>query len=183
MSNLSTTQLQLLKADIAIDPVLLAKPANDDGAYDIATAYNQISVPDFYVWNNQVSVDVIYDNIVWANLTPTDVPDSTQLWLNRAMMCQAKQFNLQTMLQGKNFFDAGRATFRAGLQDALTNVPSALAGATVSAGWPAVKTAITRKATRVERLFASGSGTQATPASLIVIGPITYQDVQLARGS
>lgn len=183
MSNLSITQLQLLKADIAIDPVLLAFPANDDGAYAIASEYNKISVPDFYVWNNSVFVDTIYDNIVWANLTPTDAADTTQLWLNRAMMCQAKQFNLQTMLQGKNQIDAGRATFRAGLQDALTNVPSGAAGAVVSAGWVPVKTAITRKATRIERLFANGTGTTNTPATLVVIGPITYQDVQLARGS
>lgn len=180
---LNASQLAILKADIAADPTLNSKPNNSDGNYDIAAAYNLAATPDYFVWSNSVAVDVIYDNIVWANLTPTDAPDTTQQWLNRAMMCQGKQFNLQTMLQGKSFFDAGRATFRAGLQDALTNVPSGAAGATVSAGWVPVKAAITRKATRIEKLFASGSGSTGTPSTLIVVGPISYQEVDSARNS
>ncbi|MBL8999290.1 MAG: class I SAM-dependent methyltransferase, partial [Gemmatimonadetes bacterium] len=43
----------------------------------------------------------VFDAITWANLTPVDVPDGSAAYTNRALLCQAKQINLQILLQGR----------------------------------------------------------------------------------
>lgn len=55
--------------------------------------------------------------------------------------------------------------------DALVNVPSGASGALVDAGWLGagkVKAAISRPASRLEQVFATGTGTSASPGSLVV---------------
>lgn len=155
-------------------------PQNDDTAFDIARWYNGLTAA-FQVYRNNIPVQEIYNNINWANLTPTDVPDTTQQWLNRAMQCQGKQFNLQIILQGQNQIDATKANLRAGLQDALTNVPSGASGATVSAGWVPVRDSLYTLGTNGEQLFATGTGTTGSPATRVVYGNISAQDVNSAR--
>lgn len=180
---LTPSQLTTLRNDINADPVLSSYPNNDDGAFAIAAAYNTLSTPDYYVWQTAASVTDIFDAIVWANFTPSDAPDGTQIWLNRAMQCQGKQFNLQTMLSGRNTINAARASIRAGLQDATTAIPSGNNGANRSGGWANIQLILSRKATRVEKLFATGAGTQANPSLLTFEGAVTVQDVLQARAN
>src|SRR4051812_20994559 len=106
--NLTSAQLATLKADIQADPTLNAMPRTPDGYFDIAAAYNVVTA-NFFVYRTNVPVQDIYDQIVWANLTPADAPDGTQLWLNRAMQCQGKQFNVQIILQGQTTINAAKA--------------------------------------------------------------------------
>lgn len=183
---MTSAQLATLKADILADGTLNAFPNNSDGNTAIAAIYNAAASPNYFVWRTDVPVQDVYDQIAWANLTPTDAPDTTQQWLNRAMQCQGKQFNLQILVQGQSRINAGKLNVRAGLQDALTNVPSGVSGALVSAGWVNVRdNALARKATRVEKLFASG-GTGATAQNAATMGfesPLSYQDVTDARNS
>lgn len=183
---MTSAQLATLKADILADGALNAFPNNSDGASAIAAVYNTIASPNFFVYRIDVPPQDIYDQVVWANLTPTDAPDTTTQWQNRSLSCQGKQFNLQILVQGQTRINASKANIRAGLQDALTNVPSGISGAPVSAGWVGVRdNALARKATRVEKLFATGGNgsTAALAGTMGVEGVLTWQDVDTARNS
>lgn len=181
---LTTAQLTAIKAEIVADPVLNALPNGADQAFAIADALNAAASPDYIVWQTSVPSQTLFDAIVWANLTPQDAPTTgTDLvWLNRAMACQGKQFNLQTILTGRESINPSKANIRAGLQDALTQIPSGASGTLRSAGWTAVQTAMQRKATRAEKVLATGLGTAASPSLMGFEGALSYQDVLNARG-
>lgn len=176
---LTNAQLIALKAEIAADPALNALPNTADDAFTIADALN-LAV-DFYVWNTNVQTQVVFDAITWTNLTPADAPDGTALWTNRSLACQGKQFNLQTMLTGRESINAAKTNIRVGLQDALTQLPSGPNGAARSGGWAAVQLVLQRKATRAEKVLATGTGTTASPALLSFEGSLFYQNVLDAR--
>lgn len=177
-------QLQAIKADILANPDLSAFPAGPDGAFAIAAAYNQPAAPAFYVWRSSMATAEVYDAIVWANLTPNDTPDGTQLWLNRALACQGKQFNVQTLLTGRETINPAKANVRNGLQDALTAIPSGPNGNARAAGWVTLQLAMSRLATRLEKLLATGgAGTQPNPAGLVFEGAIDYTAIEQARAS
>jgi len=188
MTAFSTAQQATIAADIAANSDMNTQPHNSDGAFAIAALYNAQAAGPYYVWDNAVPILVIMDNITWANYTPVDAPDSTVTWSNRSLAAQGKQFNLQTMFQSRLTFDANRATLRSGLTDATQNLPTGTGGAILSGGWANIKTAITRTATRIEKLLATGSGTQGTPSTLAQVagasfgGAITYQDIQAIMG-
>lgn len=137
----------------------------------------------FIVWRTNTDVGTIYDAVDWAKLTPTDAPDATATYTNRALLCQAKQINLQIMLQGQDRINATRLKIRQGLQDSLQAVPSGVAGASLDAGWTAVKTAMYRPATLGEKLFATGTGTTGVPGLLTFEGSIRLEDVVIAINS
>jgi len=185
---LTTAQLQAIKADIVGDSTLNANPNTPDGNSAIAAAYNLLASPNFFVYRTDIPLSDIYDQITWANLTPIDAPDGTQTWANRSLACQGKQFNLQLMLSGGQLTaNASKANVRAGLQDALTNVPSATGTGTQSAGWVNVRdNALARKSTRGEKLLATltqNGSTAALAATLTFEGALTYHDIEAARAS
>lgn len=178
---LTQAQLVTLKADIAADPVLNAKPMSNAGADEIVAVYNAASSPDYYVWKPATSVEDIFNTVDWAKMTPGGTAGSDTAWTNRALACQGKQFNLQTMLTGRTVVNSDKANIRAGIQDALTNLPSKADGTTQAAGWNAVEAIMKRLATRAEKLFATGTGTLGTPALMAFSGSITQDDVTTAR--
>ena len=156
-------QYSALKVLAAADPVAQAY-VTDQGANDYALAAWLNTQTTKYIWNTYTRADDVFEAITWANLTPVDTADATAEYTNRALLCQAKQINLQIMLQGKDRIATGKASIRAGLSDSLLNVPSGAGGATQSAGWAAVKAAISRIGTRAEMALATGAGTRASPA-------------------
>lgn len=177
---LTTEQLQTLKAGILADPTTSGYIAAGTPGYCV-DYLNADSA--FVVWSGSVNVQKIMDSIVWANLTPVDSPDGTALWTNRNLQCQSKQLNLQTILQGRTTLDGRNTNVRAGLQDALTGLPSGASGASISAGWANVKLVLERFATRAEVLFSSGVGTSTTPGALSWEGKITLTDVTIAMNT
>lgn len=169
---LTQEQLATLKAAIIANPTMAAaRTAHDTQA--ITDLLNTNSTLD--VWRTSVSTQVLFDQITWANLTPAEAPNGTLDWQCRSLACQGKQFNLQLIFASRDTIDASKSNVRAGLQDALTNVPSGLAGALVSAGWVGVRTAMQRKATVLEAIFAN---TQNTPASLVVEGTMDEMTIR-----
>lgn len=169
---LTQEQLATLKAAIIANPTMAAaRTAHDTQA--ITDLLNANSTLD--VWRTSVSTQVLFDQITWANLTPADAPDGTLAWQCRSLACQGKQFNLQLIVASRDIIDASKSNVRAGLQDALTNVPSGQSGAFVSAGWVGVRTAMQRKATVLEAIFAN---TQNTPASLVVEGAMDEMTIR-----
>jgi hypothetical protein len=133
--------------------------------------------PAWYVWKVSSSADDIYDAITWANMTPADAPDGTALYTNRALLCQAKQINLQILLQGKQTLLTSKLKIRQALTDALQNVPAGAGGALLDAGWAAVKQTLYRQATTVEKLLSSGTGTTGVPANLDYDGSVSIEEV------
>lgn len=181
---LTQSQKTLLKAYIVSVPALNNQPLNSDGASVIADAINLPAAQDFFVYRTNIPPQDIYDQIQWAKMTPTDAPDGTQTWANRSLSCQGKQFNLQTMLMGQAVINGAKSNVRAGLQDALTNVPSGASGAPQAANWVGVRdNALARKASGFEKVLASGGdgAAAATAATMGVEGPVNYQDVEDAR--
>lgn len=184
---LTLAQYQTLKADIVAN--FPGAPTTADQNFAIAAFYNAVPSPDFFVYRTNVPVQDIYDQIQWAKMTPSDAPDGTAAWTNRSLACQGKQFNLQLLLQGaQQTINAAKSNVRAGLQDALTNVPSGAAGVTQAAGWVGVRdVAMARKATRIEKLFADTSvgngGTAATAATMVLEGAVSTTQIDVARNS
>lgn len=176
-------QLDAFKAAILAEASLAAAvAAGQDGT--VADFFNQAAIPQFNVWRSSTPANDIADAINWQNLTPSDAADGTATFTNRALVCQAKQINIQVLLQGKESVNSARSNIRAGFQDALTNIPSGVGGASATGGWAAVKATMTRAATRAEKLFATGTGTQANPADLGWEGTVSSSDVAVAlRGS
>ena len=181
-TDLTPAQLQTLKADIN------AKYAAQWAAQDIAgiaAAYNTPTT--FVVWRTSVPVDEINDAIVWSNLTPADaVPTSDVLaaavWQNRSDVCQGKQFNLQLIFAQRGAIPGTKSNIRAGLQDALTNIPSGANGALQTAGWAQVRLVLQRVVNAGERLYATGTGTQATPGTVVVEGTWDESTIVEATG-
>ena len=90
------------------------------------------------------------------------------------------------VVDATSYLNAENATeslpnMRNAFQDCLTNVPSTAAGTNQAAGWVAVQAAMQRLANRAEKLYATGTGTTASPATMVVEGTITADDVQAAR--
>jgi hypothetical protein len=156
---LTPQQLAALKADILADPVLAAFPMTSDGAYEIAVAYNLPSSTT--VWRTDVSADEIGN--AWVG---TDIDGMSALNMQRL------QLLLASSPQG--LFNMSRIDRRAGFENPFgTNVNNASRVA-MRAVWK-------RLATRLEKLFATGTGTEASPATMTFEGSIGYTDVIEAR--
>ena len=158
-------------------------PHNEDSAAFIAKSFEMLEVPAFQVWRTLTPSSDIFDAITWANFTPanpaaaTDSLEAANIhnWL---LACQGKQFNLQILLSGfTGQISTGKANIRSGLQDALTNVPSGAAGANKAGGWVNVQAVIQRNCNRLEKLFSTGIGTTASPATLVIEGKLSVLDV------
>lgn len=173
---MTPAQLVTLKAALLADANLSADIAAGNHG-NIVSYMNADSPSGFMVWRTVVKTEDIFDAIVWSSLTPVDVPDATQEWANRSLACQGKQFNLQTILSGRQTINGTKANIRAGLQDALLNVPAGVSGALLNAGWAAVKAVLSRVATRAEALYATGTGTVASPGLLTFEGKVQTYDV------
>lgn len=178
---LTTEQLQTLKTAInaETDAAFVAlRQANDEQG--MADWYNATTSPAWYAWRPITPVAEVLNAISWANLTPADAANGTTLFTNLALVCQTKQLNLQIILQGQQQIATGKLNVRQGLSDALQNVPAGASGALVDAGWAGankVKAVINRAVNRVERLFASGTGTTAVPGEVRFEGEINAQTI------
>lgn len=162
------------------------------GADAVVASILNVVESAFFVYRTGIPVAEVFDAVVWANFTPSDaVPTDTALNLAiyqaRQLACQTKQMNLQTILTAsQGAVNGSKALTRAGLQDALTNLPSGTAGAFRSAGWVTIRDSVlARAATRAEKLYANkanGNGSTAQAAALLVFeGFVSAEDVQAAR--
>ena len=182
---LTLAQGQALKAAITANEAWAAFPLSADGYFDLARVLDGRATPNFWVGSTNVDVQTIKDAIIWANLTPLDVPDGTQQWANRSLQCQGKQFSIQLILPTQGTYNASNANTRAGLQDALSGVRSAAGGGSQGAGWSSVQVTLARQATHFERIVANtslGNGsTRALSATMVIEGRCDPLDVEYAR--
>jgi len=154
---MTPTQLAALKADINADAALASLPMNSDGAFAIAAAYNLDAVPDFIVWRTSVSTDEIMNNgFVWTAVDSMTV-GKARIW---------------DWMSRLGSINPSKANIRQGLVDAFG------AGTAMANG---ILPHLKRKASRGEKLFASGTGSDAQPGTMAFEGAISFQDVEAAR--
>lgn len=179
-------QLTTLKAAIQSETDAAFVELRNSGATGaMAEFFNVVAAPAHNVWGTAVAVGVIQDAIDYTAYTPNGTIDGTAAVTNRLLAAQTKQINLQLMLQGREVLNCTRARTRAGLLDAVTNLPTGNNGAIQSAGGvdgARVMNALTRPATRGEKLYTTAPVTTGTvSANLLTFeGSVTNDDVVLA---
>lgn len=151
---LTPEQLTALKADILADPVLAAQPMTADGAWAIAEAYK--AETPFIVWRTSVPVSEIVNNgFIWTAVDALSA-GKARIW---DWMRESGEIN------------PSKPNVRKGLQDAFGDTQ------------PNIAPHLRRAANRVEALFATGTGTDATPGKMSFEGVLSYRDVEQARAS
>lgn len=163
---LTPAQLLTLKADIAADPVLSTIPHTPDGAFAVAAAYNLPASPAFIVWRTSVP------EADFTDLTSEEA--TTWSWPAYIARSVGEQAGWARMFAG-GVVNPARPNVRQGFQDIFSGNQN---------NAPAQRTHLAatckRSALRVEKLFATGTGTTASPATMTVEGTLSYQAVVLA---
>lgn len=176
-------------------------PNNGDGNFAVAGWYSQVASPAYVVWRD-LPMETVLAIIAFANMTPVDaVPSVTSLpsnptaaqnatynnqmaavhiWNARNGICQSKQMNLQNLIISRTTAPMRQSSYRSAVQDCLTSLPAGANGLTLAANWVGVRDAAKFSALYVEKLFATGAGTFASPADLAYEGAIDANDVENA---
>ena len=157
---LTTTQLQALKAEINADPVLSVQPLNSDGAFFIANELNKLASPAFIVWRTNVPTSDVKKAVVWTE------------YIGRS----AGEQNAFALMISNGIVNASDANVRQGFADIFSG-PS---GVNSRANLTAISK---RSSTRAEKVLATGTGSDASPATLTFEGSLSFQDVEAARAS
>ena len=159
---LTVPQQQTLKTFIQNDGTLSAVPNTLDGAWTLANLLNLIASPAFIVWKTNVAIDEVMRNgMDWARVDNLSVG-------------KARIWEWMTKLGTIN---AAKANIRAGIDATWVGTAADLA---VRAH---VYTHCKRSATVIEKLFATGTGTDVSPATMDFEGAISPQDVYDARNA
>lgn len=155
---LTPAQLVTLKAAIAADPALAAIQQTPDGAFAVKDALNLTATPAFIVWKSRVTQDEIMQNgFDWTRVDNLTVgPARVWEWM---------------FANAERSINPSKANVRAGIEAVWKGVAADLA---VRA---AVYVHCKRNASRAEQLFATGTGTDAVPATMVFEGSLGYQDV------
>lgn len=157
---LTTAHKAALKTHIETSPDLNVFPNDPDGAFAIAALLNALAVPDFYVWRSDVSTEEVRAVLVWSEYDTLS----------------ASKQNAFEFLCSNHIVNATLPNVRQGI--------ASIFGAPQQSGNLAALTGVAkRKATRAEKLFATGTGSLASPATMGFEGSISFQDVQDARNS
>jgi hypothetical protein len=164
---LTPAQSQTLQANIEADPVLNAIANTPDGNFEIAALYNLLASPDFWVWRTSVTE---------AEYVSQSGPDGTNWSWTQYIARTEPERDGWKRLMGPGFANPSLPNVRQGLADIFSGAQAA------PIAQRAHLTAMSRrKATRAEKLFATGTGSTASPATMVVEGTLDYHDVEQAR--
>lgn len=160
--HLTPAQMTTLRNDILADPALAALPQGNPSALAIANAYNAAANPSYTVWKSSVTADEIGN--AWIG---TDIDGMSSLNMQR----------LQLLLASSplGVFDMRRADRRAGFENPFGTNQN-------NASRVAMRTAWKRLANRFEKLFASGTGSDASPGITTLEGSLDYHEINLVMG-
>lgn len=168
---LTPAQNATFKAAIIADGPSNAQPNNSDGAFAIAAIWDVLATPDFWVWRTSVSKH---------ECTSSASPDGTTfIWAGNGFITRSvgEQAAWRELLGEGGSVNPSLANVRQAFTDIFSGTGNAAAN---RAHLAAVGR---RKATRAEKLFATGTGSTASPAIMGHEGSLTYQDVEIARNS
>jgi hypothetical protein len=161
---LTLPQLTALKNAIAANTsqingvAINAMPLNDDANFAIAGWYNQTANPSFTVWRTNVPVSDCKKATTWTE------------FIGRS---QGERDAWQFMLSN-GILNASDANVRQGILDIFSG-PSGVNTRT------ALTAIAKRLASFAEKLFATGTGSDASPGTMTFEGQISFQDVSQAR--
>lgn len=162
--SLTSQQKATLKAHIDATPELSAFPNTNAGNMAIAGLLNEAASPAFIVWRTSVTWDeIMLNGVDWARVDNLSV-GKARIW-DWMFNNEARSFN------------PSKANIRAGIDATWVGTTADLA---VRAN---VYTHCKRLANRIEKLFATGTGSNADPAILGFEGTVTMVDVEEARNS
>ena len=159
---LTPAQLATIKAFVLADPTLAAFPRNSDGDYEIAALLNTEASPGYYVWKTSVATDEVMRNgMDWTRVDNLSVGKS-RIW---------------EWMTSLGTFNPSKVNVRAGIDACWVGTSADLA---VRAQ---VYAHCYRTASVIEKLFGTGNGTTASPSTMDFEGPVSYQDIGVARAS
>lgn len=166
---LTLAQKQALKADIiaASDPecvALEASPTNSDLAFAVAALYNLAASPDYWAWKTQLTKH--------AAVSETSVDATTFSFTQLISRTVQEQFGWQELWNSTLSCNPSLPNVRQGFADVFSG---AQAGPVAQRAH--LLAMARRKATRVEKLLATGTGSTASPATMGFEGPLTFQNV------
>jgi hypothetical protein len=162
-TRLTTQQLATLRAAITADPVLAAEPNNADGHTRIVKALNLDAAPAFTVWRTSVML---------SSVGKVFLLNGVEL----AGLTTGNHTRLHTVgyYVGISPINPSQAGVRAYFDDVFSGAGGVNTRAGLLALWK-------RLATRFEKLYATGTGSDAAPATLVLEGAVTLVDVEEAR--
>ena len=152
---LTTAQKATLKTNIQGDSTANAFYVNGDLS-GLAGYYNALASPSFTVWKSLVAWNLVGDKINATELVGLTTGKLTQL---------------QTLAL---ISPSGINPSIADRRDALDQIFSAASGTVTR---PALLALWKRLATRLEKVFATGTGSDAVPALLVVEGELNTNDL------
>lgn len=152
---LTPQQKAALKADILANPDALSL-YNVGNLGGLADLYNANASPTFIVWRNDVTAEEIGN--AWVG---TDIDGMSALNMQRLQLLLASS--------PSGVFDMGRSDRRAGFENPFGTNQNNASRVAMRAVWK-------RAARRIEKLFATGTGSDAAPANLIFSGSVQYTD-------
>jgi len=155
---MTPAQLTALKADIQGNGTLAALMAAGEIGQVVAY-YNAPADPAFYVWRSSVPPDEYRQAIVWTEVD-TMTAGKARIW----------EWVTARMTMPVNASDAN---VRQGINDAFGNSTSKTQLLAISY----------RACNNVEKLFATGTGTTGSPATVGYEGTISQADVEYAMAS
>lgn len=159
---LTAAQNTLIKAAILADPALAAQPTDGNGLGFIADALNAAASPAFTVWKSNVSITQVGDNIVGTELAGLSSLNNTRLQ------------TVVVLSQGG--INPSFADRRAFFDDIFSGAGGVATRGKLLILWK-------RLALRIEKILATGTGTDAAPATMGFEGTITPTEVDIARRS
>ena len=165
---LTTAQLITLKAAILADAVLNAYPNTSDGNFDMASGGPNQNLglralaagPNNIGWKSNVVINAIGDAINGTELAGLSTLNNTRL-----------QTLVQLSESGVNPSVANRRQF---FDDIFSGAGGVNTRAALLVLWK-------RTLNKLEKIFAIGTGSDASPATLVVEGSISGADVTAAR--
>lgn len=159
---LTSAQQATLKAHIEATPELNAFPNNEDGAVGIANLLNLQADPDFTVWKEMVSITDVGNAFTSQGLNSLTATESGVLNMYAA---HSRDGVSPSNIEIRTFYDSQ-----------FVGANGAATRANLLALWK-------RLANEIEKLYATGTGSDADPATLDFIGDISSFDVNEARNS
>ena len=175
---LTTAQLQTLKTDITVTKAATSYQgqtllqwwnAGDDTT--LAQFYQQPASPDFWVWKTAVSKDELVNSVG---------PEGTTFnWSGNGFITRSagEQAAWEQIFSVSGTVDASKANVRQAFQDIFSGTGNAADNRTHLAA------VARRRATYGEALYATGTGSTASPATLTFEGVISATDVGQSRSA
>ncbi len=165
---LTSQQLAAIKADILANGDLNSKPNTPDGAFAIADLYALAASPDFIVWRS-----LVREQEITTQVSPEITTWSWTIFINRTA---AEREGWARLFNGTYTVNPSLPQVQQAFLDIFSGSPGLPQRTHLAA-------MCKRKATRIEKLLATGTGSLVSPATMGFEGNLSYTDILQARAS